>query len=115
MAKLFNPQISGNNIFEHYTSRVQKSMEVKEKLVKLHTKINDFFSKKEGMSPSEIFFDINLFIETNLNYLLYKDWNEFLNHFNNLNNSNFTTEFQVNLRAFHSFITDLLKNIVDKN
>ena len=112
-AKLFKPEISGANIFENYISRKEKSLDLKKKLTKLHTKINDYFSEKNNITPSEIFFDLNLFIENDLNFLLYKDWNEFLNHFNNLNNSNFSSEFDINLKSFHSFITKLLKEFIN--
>jgi len=113
-AKIFNPEISGNSIFNNYTSRKQKAIELKSKLTKLHSKINDYFSNKENITPSDIFFDINLFIETDLNYLLYKDWNEFLKYYNNLINANFSAEFEIHLRSFHSFITNILKEIIDR-
>lgn len=114
VARLFKPEISGSNIFENYTSRAQKASEVKEKLVKLHTKINDFFSQKLKINPADIFYDINQFIETDLNYLLFKDWNEFLNYYNKLVRTDFSPEFRLNLKAFHSFITKILKEIVEK-
>ncbi|MBN2399397.1 MAG: hypothetical protein JXI33_03555 [Candidatus Aminicenantes bacterium] len=112
VARLFKPEITGSNIFENYVSRKQKSIEVKKKLVKLHTKINDYFSNKGSIAPSEIFFDINQFMETDLNYLLYKDWNEFLSFYDNLSRTNFSIEFEPTLRAFHAFLTRVLKEIV---
>jgi hypothetical protein len=112
IAKLFKPEISGSYIFENYTSRAEKAAEVKNKLVKLHTKINDYFSQKGEITPSDIFFDINQFIETDLNYLLFKDWNEFLNHYNILVRTDLSPEFKANLQGFHSFITRILKEIV---
>ena len=114
VVRLFMPEISGTSIFENYISRKQKSIEVKKKLIKLHSKINDFFIRRGSVSPSEIFFDINLFMETDLNYLLYKDWNEFLSYYNNLNRTNFSVEFEPTLRAFHSFLTRILKEIVNE-
>jgi len=114
IAKLFKPEISGINIFENYISRKEKTLDLKKKLTKLHTKINDYFSKKNNITSSEIFFDLNLFIENDLNFLLYKDWNEFLNHFNSLNKSNFSSEFDMKLKSFHSFITKLLKELIKK-
>ncbi|MFH2107062.1 MAG: hypothetical protein ABII93_00165 [Chrysiogenia bacterium] len=114
VAQLFKPDISGNSIFENYVSRKQKSIEVKKKLIKLHTKINDYFTSKSGIAPSEIFFDINQFMETDLNYLLYKDWNEFLSYYDNLSRINFSAEFEPTLRAFHSFLTRVLKEIVSE-
>jgi hypothetical protein len=113
VAKLFKPEISGSSIFENYTSRAEKASEVKEKLMKLHTKINDYFSQKGKITPADIFFDINQFIETDLNYLLFKDWNEFLNYYNKLVLTDFSPEFKANLKAFHSFINKILKEIVD--
>lgn len=114
VARLFKPEISGSSIFENYISRSQKASEVKEKLVKLHTKINDYFSQKGKINPADIFYDINQFIETDLNYLLFKDWNEFLNYYNKLVRTDFSPEFRLNLKAFHSFITKILKEIVEK-
>ena len=111
VAKLFKPEISGSNIFEIYISRKQQSLEVKSKLSKLHDKISEYFSKKSTVSPADLLFDTNLFIETDLNYLLFKDWNEFLNYYNNLVKTNFSTEFDHTLRSFHSFISDLLKEL----
>ena len=112
VARLFKPEISGSNIFENYVSRRQKSIEVKKKLVKLHTRINDYFSNRDSIAPSEIFYDINLFMETDLNYLLYKDWNEFLSFHDHLSRTSFSIEFEPTLRAFHTFLTRVLKEIV---
>ena len=114
VALLFKPGICGSSIFENYVSRKQKSLEVKKKLIRLHTKVNDYFASKGGISPSEIFFDINQFMESDLNYLLYKDWNEFLSFYDNLNRTNFSAEFEPTLRAFHSFLTRVLKEIVSE-
>jgi hypothetical protein len=114
IAKLFKPKISGSNIFENYKSRAEKAAEVKTKLVQLHTKINDYFSQKGEITPADIFFDINQFIETDLNYLLFKDWNEFLNFYNILVRTELSPEFKTNLQGFHTFITRILKEIVSK-
>jgi len=109
---LFMPEISGSNIFENFTSRAEKATEVKKKLVKLHTKINDYFSQKGQITPADIFYDINQFIESDLNYLPFKDWNEFLNYYNRLVRTDLSPEFKVNLQGFHSFITRILKEMV---
>jgi len=114
VARLFKPGISGSSIFENYVSRRQKALEVKKKLIRLHTKINDYFTHKDSIAPSEIFFDINQFMESDLNYLLYKDWNEFLGYYDNLNRTNFSAEFEPTLRSFHSFLTRVLKEIVSE-
>jgi hypothetical protein len=114
LARLFKPSINGSNIFENYISRKQKSIDVKKKLIKMHTKINDYFTHKGSIAQSEIFFDINQFMEADLNYLLYKDWNEFLSFYDNLNRTNFSADFEPTLRAFHSFLTRILKEIVNE-
>ncbi len=114
ISKLFQPNFEGSNIFENYLSRKSRADNIKKKLVNLHTKINDYLTGKGPITPSDIFFELNLFIETDLNFLLYKDWNEFLNHYNNLQKSDFTPEFKHNLNAFHSFITKILKELVNR-
>lgn len=114
VARLFKPKISGSSIFENYISRAEKSSEVKKKLGSLHAKINDYFSQKDKTNPADIFYDINQFIESDLNYLLFKDWNEFLNYYNKLVRTDLSPEFKLNLKTFHSFITKILKEMVDK-
>ncbi len=113
-AKVFDPEISGGTIFENYVSRREKSDAVKARLSRLHGKINDYFSSSDHIPPSDILFDLNVFIETDLNFLQYKDWNEFLYFHNHLTEANFTDEFDVTLKSFHSFITLLLKELVQK-
>jgi len=111
-ARVFDPDISGGAIFENYISRKEKAKAVKTRLSRLHSKINDYFSKSEHIPPSDILFDLNVFIETDLNHLQYKDWNEFLYFYNHLTNTNFSDEFDITLKSFHSFITSLLKGLV---
>lgn len=110
--KMFKPEIPLDNIFENYMSRKQKSLEVKKKLTKLHSKISDYFSSTERITADDIFYEINLFMESDLNYLLYKDWNEFLSYYNTLVSTDFSSEFKINLRSFHSFITQVLKDMI---
>ncbi len=114
IANLFNEELRGPDIFENYISRQQKSQGLVTKLTHLHRLINDYMNCKSSLTPSDIFFEINLFIETDLNYLLYKDWNELLRLYNNLSNTGFTKEFERHLLSFHSFITRILKEIVKK-
>ena len=109
--KIFKPAMSGEDIFGDFISRDQMATEVKKKLEKLHAKINNYLSNRGGISSADIFFDINLFMETDLIYLLYKDWHEFMKFYNDLMTSDFTPEFKNNLRSFHAFITKILKEI----
>jgi hypothetical protein len=114
IAQLFKPEISGSSIFENFVSRKQKSLEVKTKLEKLHNKIEEYLTKKGNVSPADIMFDLNLFIETDLNYLLFKDWNEFLSYYNNLVKINFSTDFDKNIKSFQTFISSILKELGEK-
>ncbi len=111
VVRLFR-DISPEQIFTNYVSRRDRALEIKRKLIRLHSKIDDFFVGKNKIAPSDVFFEINLFIEKDLNYLLYKDWNEFLMHYNNLNRSTFTSDFEPFLRSFHLFITRLIKDLI---
>lgn len=110
-AQMYNPAITGRNIFGEFISRDDMGTEVKRKLETLYAKINRYLSKKGDITSSDIFYDINLFMEKDLNYLLYKDWSEFLQFYNDLVNSDFTPDFKNNLRAFQSFIARILQEI----
>jgi len=114
VSRMFDPQFECSSIFENYVSRNQKAAGLKKKLINLHSKINDHFSDPKNITQSDIFFELNQFIETDLNFLLYKDWNEFLKHYDNLQKSDFSSNFRVNLKDFHLYLTKILEEIVDK-
>ena len=110
VAQLFQPEISGSNIFERYISRKEQSRELKDRLSKLNRKINNYFNKKGNINQEDVLFDLNLFIENNVNYLSFKEWNKFLGYYNNLIKINFSSEFDLNLKSFNSFVAGLLKD-----
>ncbi|MEN8222767.1 MAG: hypothetical protein ABFR36_05865 [Acidobacteriota bacterium] len=113
VSKMFNSGFECSSIFENYVSRNQKAAGLKKKLVNLHTKINDHFENSDKITENDIFFELNHFIETDLNYLLYKDWNEFLKHYDTLEKSDFSSDFKLNLKDFHLYLTKILEEIVD--
>jgi len=113
VAKFFKPEINGKRIFGDFISRDQMVSEVKKKLETLYAKISNYLSQKGEISSADIFFDINLFMETDLTYLLYKDWTEFLKFYDDLVGSDFTPEFKNTLRGFQSFIARILKEIAE--
>ena len=115
IAQLFKPEISGSNIFERYISRKEQSRELKNKLTKLNQKINDYFNKKGNITQEDILFDLNLFIESNVNYLSFKEWNKFLHYYDNLIKINFSSEFDLNLKSFNSFVASLLKDLAGQD
>ncbi len=114
VSRMFESGFECSAIFENYVSRNQKAAGLKKKLINLHTKINDYFENPENITPNDIFFELNQFIETDLNFLLYKDWNEFLKHYDNLQKSDFSSNFVLNLKDFHLYLTKILEDIVDK-
>jgi hypothetical protein len=107
--QLFRPEITGKTIFENYKSRQEHWFEIKKKLLRLHSKLNDYFTTSGKINSADIFFDMNVFIETDLNFLPYNYWNEYLDFYNNLIRADFTSEFKIILKSFHGFITRLLK------
>lgn len=110
IAQLFKPEISGSNIFERYVSRKEQSRELKDRLSKLNQKIDNYFNKKANVNQEDVLFDLNLFIENNVNYLSFKEWNKFLRYYDNLIKINFSSEFDLNLKSFNSFVANLLKD-----
>jgi len=74
-------------------------------------RINDYFSSRAELSSTDVLFEVNLFMETDLNYLIYKDWNDFLKLHQTLIKSDFKPEFKANLKAFQGFIAKILNEI----
>lgn len=111
MAKIFREDIAGDQIFANFISRERMALDVQKKLKNLYAKINSYLAQRGEITSADIFFEINLFIETDLIYLLYKDWHEFLQIYNHLLNTDFTPEFKANLRDLQAFIARILKEI----
>lgn len=111
VAQLFKPEINGEQIFGEFVSREQMSAQVKKKLEKLHARIDDYLANKGKTSSADIFYEINLFLEVEFNYLLFKDWSGFLKLYNSLAKSDFTPEFRTNLKSFNTFIAKIINEI----
>jgi hypothetical protein len=109
VAQVFKPDITGTTIFDRYISRKEQSAAVKNKLQKLHQKIIDYFAKKGNVTQADVLFDLNMFIENDVNYLMFAEWNEFLTYYNNLIKINFSSEIDLNLKSFNTFVASLLK------
>jgi len=115
VAQVFKPDITGTTIFDKFISRKEQSAEVNNKLYKLHQKINDYFNKKGNITQADVLFDLNLFIENDVNYLMFAQWNEFLNYYSNLIKISFSSEFDLNLKSFNNFMASLLKESAGKS
>ena len=111
VVRIFMPDITGSTIFEKYVSRKEREMVVKEKLLLLHQRIDDYFKQEKNASPAEVFLEINQFVDSDLNFLLYKDWNEFMNFYHSLNRCGFSSDFPPHLRLFFHFLNRLLKDM----
>lgn len=111
VARIFNPEINGEQLFGDFIPREQMVMELKKKLEGLYNKINEYFSRRGELSSADVLFEVNLFMENDLNYLIYKDWNDFLKFHQTLIKSDFTPEFKINLKAFQGFIAKILNEI----
>ena len=109
IAQVFKPEISGSNIFEKYISRKEQFMDLKKRLSKISQKLNDYFKKKKNISQADILFDLNLFIENDVNYLSFNEWNKFISYYENLIKINFSSEFDLNLKSFHTFISSIIE------
>lgn len=111
IARVFNPKIAGEQLFSDFIPQEQMVMELKKKLESLYTRINEYFSSRAELSSTDVLFEVNLFMETDLNYLIYKDWNDFLKLHQTLIKSDFKPEFKTNLKAFQGFIAKILNEI----
>ena len=109
IAQVFKPEISGSNIFEKYVSRKEQSLDIKKKLYKLSQKVNDYFKKRKSLTQADILFDLNLFIENDVNYLPFTEWNKFISYYENLIRINFSSEFDLNLKSFNTFISSIVE------
>jgi len=103
-AQLFEPDISGSDIFLDFITRVEESLKLREDLWSLIRYTDEFQEKKDEASYNKLLDFINRFERTTMKYLMYRDWRDFRLMVQNFNNAE---SMEHKLFAAHKFATYL--------
>src|SRR5438128_4116255 len=77
LAQVFNPLVQGHDIFSDFTAKFEQSVELREQLARLVRVVREFQSRRDDASAAEMKEAISRFYDTDMKYLMYRDWSGF--------------------------------------
>src|SRR5438093_8622169 len=77
LAQVFDPMVQGRDIFEDFTAKFEQSVELREQLGRLVHFVREFQTKRDDTTAAEMKEAISRFYDTDMKYLMYRDWSGF--------------------------------------
>jgi hypothetical protein len=77
LATHFEPAIAGLDIFPAFTARLEHSIRLRDHLGSLVTMVRTFQARKDGATAGAMKEAISKFYDTDMKYLMYRDWSGF--------------------------------------
>jgi hypothetical protein len=77
LAQVFDPKISGHDIFPDFTAKLEQSIQLRDGLARLIKAVRTFQSQRDEASAVRMKDQISTFYDDNMKYLMYRDWSGF--------------------------------------
>jgi hypothetical protein len=77
LAQVFDPLVQGRDIFEDFTAKFEQSVELREQLARLVHVVREFQAHRDDLTAGEMKEAISRFYDTDMKYLMYRDWSGF--------------------------------------
>ncbi len=111
---LFNPKLKGEELFDNYIDRKERLSDLNVSLKRLYDFISRYFealSSENEISREDVLFEVNLFMEKDISYLLYKDWDAFIKIYEILLKEEKEDGFNKKLRSFKIHMAKIRKEL----
>ena len=77
LAQVFDPRVQGRDIFPDFTAKLEQSVELREQLARLVRVVHEFQTRRDEASAADMKEAISRFYDTDMKYLMYRDWSGF--------------------------------------
>jgi hypothetical protein len=77
LAQVFDPGVQGRDIFPDFTAKLEQSVELREQLARLVRVVREFQTRRDDASAADMKEAISRFYDTDMKYLMYRDWSGF--------------------------------------
>jgi hypothetical protein len=74
LAQTFDPAVEGQAVFPDFTAKLEQSLRVREGLVLLIRAVREFQARREDLTALRMKEEISAFYDSNMKYLMYRDW-----------------------------------------
>jgi len=77
LAQVFDPSVAGRDIFPDFTAKLEQSVQLRDGLGRLIKAVREFQARKEEGATVRLKEAISRFYDTNMKFLMYRDWSGF--------------------------------------
>lgn len=115
LAQYFDKNIQGTDIFEDFQTKLEQSLILREEIYELYSisrnLINTANSEKSEINIQPLLSKLELFRRGSMKFLMFKDWYDFDNFYNELCHSITQKTLNLTLNKFSTFLATLLKEV----
>lgn len=111
LAQIFDPAVDGEGIFDDFTAKLDQSVRLREGLARLIRYVRDFQGKRDEASALAVKEEISRFYDSNMKYLMYRDWSGFELFFIEILKCNSLTGLHSILHRFETFLMTLFREV----
>jgi len=115
IAQYFDKNIQGTDIFEDFQTKLEQSLILREEIYELYTisrnLINSSNQEKEEINIQPLINKLELFRRGSMKFLMFKDWYDFDNFYNELSHTVNQKALHLTLNKFAAFLATLLKEV----
>lgn len=115
LGQYFDKTIEGTDVFEDFQTKLEQSLKLREEIWELmiisNKLVNDFEKTDDDIDISPLLTKLELFRKVSMKYLMYKDWYDFDNFYNELIKSINLKSLGLTLHKFATYLSTLLKEV----
>jgi hypothetical protein len=111
LAQVFDPTISGRDIFPDFMAKLEQSVHLRDGLARLIKVVRDFQQAKDEPSAVAMKDGISQFYDLNMKYLMYRDWSGFELFFIEILKCSSLTALQQIGHRFDTFLITLYREV----
>src|SRR6185503_13856133 len=111
LAQIFDPAVDGEGIFDDFTAKLDQSVRLREGLARLIRHVRAFQGKRDEASALAVKDEISRFYDSNMKYLMYRDWSGYELFFIEILKCTSLTGLQSILHRFETFLMTLFREV----
>jgi hypothetical protein len=111
LARVFNPSVDGELLFDDYRARLKQSAMLLSDLSSLAQQARRFQDKRNTETSAELIRDIKTFCNGSMHYLMYRDWDEFEDVAGEVVSSHGSARHTFILHCFATYLEALINQV----
>jgi hypothetical protein len=111
LAKLFDAQVDGGDVFDDFTEKLEQSVALREGLAEVIRAVRAFSKRKDESSARDMKEQVSRFYDHQMKYLMYRDWSGFEIFFIEILKCTSASGLAQIAHRFETFLLTLLREV----